>query len=90
MRSRYVVHKQCCALFYGFYRGEGYMWFLTMLGVFCFGFVLRTITDSILETIAERRKKKRENADAADSGNISDSEYIEEEKPERECIKVEI
>lgn len=66
------------------------MWFLTMLGVFCFGFVLRTITDPIFDTIAERRKKKRENADAADSGNISDPGYIEEEKPERECIKVEI
>lgn len=65
------------------------MWFLTMLGVFCFGFVLRTITDPIFDTIAERRKKKRENADAADSGNISVSGYAEEEKPEREGIKVE-
>lgn len=65
------------------------MWFLTMLGVFCFGFVLQTITDPILDAIAERRKKKRENVDAADSGNISVPGHGEEEKPEREGIKVE-
>ena len=65
------------------------MWFLTMLCVFCFGYALRTITDPILDTIAERRKKKHENADAADSGNISDPGHAEEEKPEREGIKAE-
>lgn len=65
------------------------MWFLTMLGIFCFGFVLQAITNPILETIAERKKKKHENADAADSGNISVFGHIEEEKPERKDIKVE-
>lgn len=65
------------------------MWFLTMLGVFCFGYALRAITDPILDTIAERRKRKHENVDAADSGNISVSGHAEEEKPEREDIKAE-